>query len=172
MQTNDRCWDANRIAKREHNRLHRLVFNAIGDDVTFAIFRRQVRLGNAVHELLTNAAVGDQLFDADNGQIELLGKSRKLVTGGAISRLVEDFAQHACRLQACHPSKVDRRFGMASATQHAPFFRHERKQMPRPDKIARDTLGVGDRLDRRRTFCRSDSCACGSMVHRHGVIRT
>ena len=154
MQPHERGGDFRRIAQHKHERLLRFVLDAIGDDRAGAVFRGQLGLGFAVHEFFADAAISDELLDRDDRQIETSARSCNCSRLARSPDSVENFAEHAGGQQAGHAGQIDRGLGVAGAAEHAAFFGHQRKQMPRPNEVVRLARRVADRLDRARPFRR------------------
>ena len=110
-------------------------------------------------------------LDRDDLQVVLLGDLVQPRTRGAVTGLVEDLAESACRGQAGHPRQIDRTLGVSCPTQYTPLFSDQREQMSRPHKIRRPTVRVQNRLDRSRPLLRRYARPAGSMVNRKGEIR-
>ena len=75
-----------------------------------------------LHQLLALAPVGDQTLDRANAQpvfVAELHQLRKTRHGAVV---VQNLAQHARRLQACHSCQIDSGLGVTGAPQHAAVF--------------------------------------------------
>ncbi len=98
-------------------------------------------------------------------------QAEKQIAVGPITVGAEDFAQHAGRRQPGQAGQIDRRFGVARAAQHASFFGHQRKQMPRPQEIARLAGRVVDFQNGPGSLLGGDAGLSRAMIDRHGKRR-
>ena len=108
-----------------------------------------MRSGDALHELFVFQAIVDQVANRDNLDAEFFCDFLKLRHAGHGTVFVHDFDQGGRRAQACQPSQVHRRFGMACATEYTLFLGVQGRNMPRPPKVA----GLGIRV-RKSENCR------------------
>jgi hypothetical protein len=107
--------------------------------------------------------------------MEMIGRSKRrarsqLVAVGPVAGLVEDFAQHAGRMEAGHAGQVDGRFGVAGAAEYTALLGHERLDVAGAGEVGRLARGVAEGLDRAGPFGGGDAGLDRTMVDRHCVI--
>ena len=98
----------------------------------------------------------------------LLGQLEQPLARRPVAGRAENLAKHAGRRQPGQSGQIDRALGMAGAAQHAPLFRHQRKQMPGADEVGRLARRIDDRLDRLRPLLGRDAGLRVAMIDRHG----
>ena len=70
----------------------------------------------------------------------LLAELHQLRQTRHCSVVVQNFAEHARRLQSGHARKIDSRFGVTGAAQNSAIFRAQRKNVARLHQIVRVTV--------------------------------
>ena len=125
---------------------------------------RQFGFGGPADQFLTDSSMGDQLFDADDLQIPLFGDRSEPVTSCPFARIVQDFAQRGGGVKPSHACQIDRRFGVAGATQHASLFGQQRKDVSRPNKIFDHTIWISQTSNRFTSFGRRDPRLGGAHI--------
>ncbi len=126
------------------NRIERREKSVAGQRADFGLHRK---FPGAIDQLVARLPVGDQFRDRDALQLVALGKSGKLGAAHHRTIVIHQFRQHAHRRHAGQPAHVDAGFGMARAHQDAAFLGDQRKHVPRPYKVRRAGIAVGQRPD-------------------------
>jgi hypothetical protein len=158
-----------KVSHDDRDRLvSRLVLNSVADDPAWPVACRQIGLGDPAHQLLAQAAVFDQGLDRDDRQPVLAADRMQPITAGDAGA-IEDLAEDSRRRQSSHPYQVDRRFGMASPSEHAPLLGDQGKEMARPGQILRHGCGINDGSNRPRPLFGTDAGVTRSMVHGNRV---
>ena len=84
--------------------------------------------------------MGDQALDRADAQAVLLAELHQLRQARHCAVVVQDLAEHAGRLQPGHARKIDRRFGVPGAPQHAAILRAQGKDVTWLHKVVRRSI--------------------------------
>ena len=112
------------------------------------------------------------MFDGYDLKTVALGQIEEPFAAGPVARFVQDFAEHAGRVEAGDPGQIDSRFRVAGPPQDATLLGHERKKVARSHEIGWTTRPIRNRADRIGSFAYRDPRAATAVIDRYGEIRT
>ena len=123
----------------------RIERRAIGVALKLADRRLNWKAGDPLDQLLARLPVGDQVGDRNALDLVLVGEGLDLRSDHHGAVVVGEFADDGDRRQTGKLAKIDRGLGMAGAHEHAAILGDQRKNMARPDEIARAHVAIGER---------------------------
>ena len=115
------------------------------------------RFVHAHDGLLGSQAMADQVGDAADLQSVFLREGLQFGAARHRAVLVQDFDQHAGRLEPGQRREIARGFGMAGARQHAARLRRQREHVARLHQIIGLRIGGDRHLDGARAIVRGDA---------------
>ena len=153
--------DRNRLAGghvAEHKRqlFHLVEGRHIGKAPGLADRRLDVELRGLLHQPLAALAVGDEVGHRDDLEAMFAREGEVLRTALHRAVIVDELADHACRMKSSEFHEVDRGFRMARSHQHATRLGDEREDVPGPHEVIRHHVAVGQRMAGRRALLGRD----------------
>ena len=100
------------LAFHQREMMHPVERRAVHMQIEIAVISRQFYHLFELDQLFALSSIGDQTLDRANAQPVLFAELHQLRQPRHRSVVMQDFAEHAGRLQPGHPRKIDRRFGV------------------------------------------------------------
>ena len=107
----------------------------VNEQLEFPVFCGEFSFLNLSDKRFVFHPVFDKVGDGQNGDVVGQAVIHQFRHPGHSSVFVHDFADDACRIEACQPCDVDRRFGLAGSFENAAVFGLQGKNVSRARKV-------------------------------------
>ena len=133
------------LAKDDRHMLGGVEGHAVGIGMRRTGVGGDGKVGDPLDQLFAPLTPGDQVGDRDQAQPMFLGKAGHVgaALDGAV--VVDEFGEHADRLQFGEFAEVDRGLGVAGTHEHATIAGDQREDVAGPHELGCTGIGVGER---------------------------